>query len=136
MALFSFQDLKIELDVSEGGGLGDISAYVTELTGWTKDAVHEEITSAGDAADRWAYIGLIKKNEITLTGPYDDTANKLVAITKGGLGETRTLQITFDEGTDADVETVETIVTKVERNPQRDQFHQYSVTLRPTGAIS
>lgn len=136
MTVFGWPNLKIELDVSEGGALGDMSAYVTELGGWSKEAIVEEITGAGASVDSWAAVGITKKAEIVLTGPYDDIATKLVAVTKAGLGETRTLQLTFDVGTAADVEIVETIITKIERNATRDALHQYSVTLRPTGAIT
>jgi hypothetical protein len=138
MAVFGFPKLKIELDTASGGSLGDMSAYVTEISGWSKEAVLEEITSAADSNDRWATVGITRKSEITLTGPYDDTSAKLVHSTKDAsdLGETRTLQLTFDVGTAADVETVEAIIMKVERNPSRDALHTYTVTLRPTGAVS
>ena len=138
MALFGYPDLKIELDKTEGGALEDISIYVTEISGWSKEAIVQEITGAGDTVDRWAKVGIVKKGEIVLTGPYDDTADKLVNMTKDAsdLGETRTLALTFDGATAADVETVECIIQKVDRNPSRDALHQYSVTLRPTGAIS
>jgi hypothetical protein len=138
MALFGYPDLKIELDVSSGGALGNISAYVTEISGWSKERITQEITAAGDSDDRWADVGITKKGEIVLTGPYDNTADKLVDITKVStdLGETRTLQMTFDGSTAADVETVEAIIIKVERNPTRDALHNYSVTLRPTGAVT
>ena len=138
MALFGYPDLKIELDTTESGSLGDMSAYVTEISGWSVEAILEEITGAGDSADRWAKVGIIKKGEITLTGPYDDTSDKLVHATKddSDLGETRTLKLTFDGATVADVKIVECIIMKVDRNPSRDALHQYSVTLRPTGAIT
>lgn len=138
MGLFGFPDLKIELDDNTGGTLQDISAYVTEISGWSKEQIIQEITAAGDSDDRWANVGITRKGEIVLTGPYDDTANKLVDITKvaSDLGQTRTLQLTFDGATAADVETVEAIIMKVERNPSRDALHNYSVTLRPTGAVT
>lgn len=138
MALFGFPDLKIELDTTEGGSLGDLSSYVTEISGWTKEALVEEITASGDAVDRWAKVGIVKKGEITLTGPYDNTTDKLVHATKDAsdLGETRTLQLTFDGATAADVETVEAIIMRIERNPSRDALHAYSVVLRPTGAVT
>ena len=138
MAVFGFPDLKIELDVGTGGALGDISAYVTEIGGYSKEAVLQELTAAGDDDDRWGAVGITRKSEIVLTGPYDNTANKLVAITKAAaaLGGLRTLQLTFDGDTGADVETVECLIMKVERNPARDTLHNYVVTLRPTGAVS
>jgi len=138
MALFGWPDLKIELDTTSGGSLGDISAYVTEINGQSVEAILEEITAAGDSSDRWAAVGLTRSQEIVLTGPYDNTTDKLVDITEDNsdLGETRTLQLTWDGATAADVQTVEAIIAKVERNGARDQFHRYSVTLRPTGAWS
>ena len=85
MAVFGFPDLKIELDISSGGALGDISAYVTEISGWSKEAILQEITAAGDSDDKWSKVGITRKSEIVLTGPYDNTTDKLVDISKGGL---------------------------------------------------
>lgn len=136
MALFGWPQLKVELDVTVGGALGDISAYVTELGSWTKEALVEELTAVGDSTDRWAAVGFTQKAPIELTGPYDDTAAKLVAICRANLGNTLTLQLTFDLGTAQDVETVECIVQKIERTPARKAFTQFKVTLQPTGAIS
>lgn len=136
MALFGFPNLKIELDVSSGGALGDISAYVTSIGAWTKEALVEELTAAGDTTDRWAAIGFTQKSEITLEGPYDDVAAKLVAIGKANLGNTLTLQLTFDLGTASDVETCECIVSKVERLAAVKKLTQFKITLRPTGAVT
>lgn len=138
MATFGWPNLTIELDTTEGGSLGDMSAYITEFNGLSPEAVLEEITAAGDTSDRWAAVGLTRKNEITMTGPYDNTTDKLVHATKdaGDLGETRTLKVTYDTGAGADILIVEAIIMRVERNTQRDRLHQYTVTLRPTGAIS
>tara|TARA_Y100000310_G_C20414883_1_gene683820 strand:+ start:412 stop:828 length:417 start_codon:yes stop_codon:yes gene_type:complete len=138
MALFGYPDLKIRLDISTGGALGDMSAYITEISGYSKEAILQEITAAGDSDDRWAWTNLIKKGEIVLTGPYDNTADKLVVSTReaADLGAQRTLELTFDGATAADVETVECLISKVERIPSRDALHNYSVTLRPTGAIT
>lgn len=136
MTLFGFPDFKIELDVAEAGALGDISAYVTDFGGFSLEALVEEITAAGDDTDRWAALGFTQKSAITLGGPYDSTAAKLVAICSANLGKTLTLQMTFDGATAADVQAVETIVNKVERNPSKGKFTAFAVTLQPTGAIS
>ena len=113
MATFGFPDLKIELDTTEGGSLGDMSAYVTEISGWSKESLTEEITAAGDSADRWAKVGTVKKGEIVLTGPYDNTtrsaapaservavsgtvnryAQTLVSFTGSGSGESVTFAV-------------------------------------------
>lgn len=138
MATFGFPDLIVELDVSSGGALGDISLFVTEISDRSIEAILEEITAAGDTVDRWAAVGITKKSEITLTGPYDNTADKLVLITNqaGDVGETRTLQLTYDGATAADVLKVETIIKSTSHNASRDALHAYSVVLQPTGAIT
>ena len=134
MPLSAYPDLKIELDTS-GDVLTDISAYVTEINGYTVEQILEEITGAGDASDRWAKVGFEQKSEITLAGPMDDQANSLFAITKNGEGDTRTLKLTFDAAA-ADTRQVETIIRTADRNPSRGAFTKYMVTLRPTGAIT
>jgi hypothetical protein len=138
MARFGFPDLKIELDINSGGALGDISAYVTEISDRSIEAILEEITAAGDTVDNWAAVGITKKGEITLTGPYDNTADKLVLITNqaGDVGETRTLKLTYDGATAADVLIVEAIIKSTSHNASRDALHAYSVVLQPTGAIT
>lgn len=135
MALFGFPKLKIELD-NVGSAAQDISAYVTTINGYTVEQILEELSAAGDATDRWAAVGFEQKSEIVLAGPYDDTANKLVAITKDVEGSTRTFKLTFDVGTDADTRQVEAIIRTTSRNPARAAFTQYEVTLRPTGAVT
>lgn len=135
MAEFGYPDLTIELD-DDGGTLQDISSFVTSINGWTKEQIIEELTGAGDDTDRWAAIGFEMKQPVTLTGPYDDTSDGLVDLTKGAGGATRTLQLTFDGATAADVETVECIIQTISRNPSRGALTAYEVTLRPTGAIT
>ena len=138
MARFGFPDLIIEMDVSSGGALGNITAFVTEISDRSIEAILEEITAAGDTVDKWAAVGITKKGEITLTGPYDNTSDKLVLITNqaGDVGETRTLKLTYDGATAADVLIVETIIKSTAHNASRDALHAYSVVLQPTGAIT
>lgn len=136
MALKGWPELKVELDVAVGGALGDLSPYITAIGPWTKESLVEEITSAGDTTDRHAAIGFIQKSPIELSGPYDDVAAKLVAIGRANLGNTLTLQLTFDGATAADVETCEVIVNKVERAPSSKAFTQFKLTLIPTGAVT
>lgn len=132
----SFKDLKIELDTS-GAVLTDISQYVTGINGWSKERLLEEVTGAGETTDRWKPLGFLQKGEIELTGPYDDAAGGLVALTKDWSDDAeRTLQLTFDGATAADVESMEVLLQQVQRNPARGQLHEYVVTLRPTGAVT
>ena len=134
MGLEGFPDLKIELD-NASDVLKDISAFVTEINGYTVEQILEELTAAGDATDRWAAVGFEQKSEIVLSGPYDDQADSLVTITLDGEGNTRTLKLTFDAGA-SDTRQVETIIRTIERAPSRGAFHKYTVTLRPTGAVT
>ena len=135
MALFGYPDLIIELDDS-GSTARNVSSTVTTMSGHSIDSILEETTGAQGAEDEWAAVGVTKKGEITLSGPYDNTANKLVAITKGAAGSTRTLKLTFDGSTAADVLIVECIIKSIKRNPSRDALTQYEVVLQPTGAIT
>ena len=135
MPLEGFPDLKIELDASVGGALTDISAYVTEINGYTVEQILEELSAAGDATDRWAAVGFEQKSEIVLSGPYDDQANSLVAITLDGEGELRTLKLTFDAAA-TDTRQVECLIRIIDRAPSSGAFHKYTLTLRPTGAVT
>ncbi len=136
MANFAFPDLKIELDDS-GGTPQDISAFVTTINGWSKERIVEETTGAGDTTDKWKGIGFEQKGELELAGPYDDTALGMLAITKGWNDDSeRTIKLTFDDPTAADVEIVECLLKRTQRNPVRGVFHQWIVTLQPTGAIT
>lgn len=137
MPQYSYPELKIELDTTTGGALVDISKYVTSINGWSKERLAEELTGAGESTDRWGDVGFTMKGEVVLTGPYDDTAAGLVVVTRAwNDGLERTLQLTFDVGVAADVETVECLLIKVERNPKRGGMTEWVATLRPTGAVT
>ena len=134
MGLEGFPDLKVELD-NNSDALKDISAFVTEIGPYTVEELLEELSSAGDATDRWAAVGFEQKSEITISGPYDDQADGLVAITLDGEGDTRTLKLTFDAGV-SDTRQVECIIKSTSRAPSRGAFHKYTIVLQPTGAIT
>ena len=135
MTFAAFSNLKIELD-NNADALKDISAFVTEINGYTVEQILEEISSAGDSTDRWGVVGFEQKSEITLSGPYDDAADSLVAITLDGEGgSTRTLKLTFDGGA-SDTRQVECFIKSTERAPSRGAFTKYTIVLRPTGAVT
>lgn len=136
MATFGYKDLKIELD-SAALTLQNISAFVTSINGWSQERLVEELTAAGDTTDRYGAIGFLKKNDVQLTGPYDNTVNGLVDIAKNWQDDSqRTLKLTFDGATAADTRTVETLLSKWDRNPKRGALHEVILTLKPTGAIT
>ena len=134
MGLEGYPDLKIELD-NNSDALKDISAYVTEINGYTVEQILEELSAAGDSTDRWGVVGFEQKAEITISGPYDDQADSLVAITLDGEGDTRTLKLTFDVGA-SDTRQVECIIKSTERAPSRGAFTKFTIVLRPTGAVT
>ncbi len=137
MPLYAYKDLKIELDGTDGGALQNISAYVTSINGWSKEKLLEELTAAGDTTDRWGALGFTQKSDVVLTGPYDSTANSLLAIANTWTTDvTRTLRLTFDGAGALDVQNVECLLAKFERNPKRGAFHEVVVTMKPTGAIT
>lgn len=136
MARFAMSDLKIELDDAVPT-IRDISAFVTAINGWTKERIVEEVTGAGDSDDKWAGIGFLQKSEVELSGPYDDTTNGLLDIAKNWNDDSeRTLQLTFDGATALDVETVECLKVREVRAPSRGAFTQFTLVVRPTGAIT
>lgn len=135
MTLKGFANLKIELD-DEVPALQDISAYVTTVNGWTKEQILEELTSAGDADERWGCVGVGRVEPVVLTGPYDNTADGLWDVTRITWATARTLQFTFDMVGAADVQHIETYIKSVSINPERGKLHAVVVTLQPTGPVA
>jgi hypothetical protein len=135
MALKGFANLKIQLD-DETPALKDISAYVTTINGWTKEQLLEELTSAGDADERWGCVGIGKVEPVVLTGPYDNAADSLWDVTHTTWTQIRTLTITFDMAGAADVQSIETYIRSVDIKPERGKLHAVVVTLQPTGAVT
>jgi len=65
-----------------------------------------------------------------------DSVEVQYMLTKGAEGDTRTLKLTFDGVGATDVQTVECIISKTERKPERRTITKFIVTLRPTGAVT
>jgi len=135
MALKGFPNLKIEID-DEVPALNDVSAYVTTINGWTKEQFLEELTSAGNADERWGCVGFNKVDPVVLTGPYDNAADSLWDVTRITWATARTLTLTFDMAGAADVQSVETYIRSMSINPERGKLHAVVVTLQPTGAVT
>ena len=136
MPSYSYTALTIELD-DDGGSPQDISQYVTQINGWNVERLLEDVTGAGDDTDRWTALGFQQKNPVMLTGPYNDAADGLVDIVNQWTDDTeRTLTLTFDSPTAADVVNVECLLNRVQRNPARGRLTEFIVTLRPTGPIT
>jgi len=133
MARASFKDLTISLDKATVAK--DISAYVTAINGWSVERILEEITAAGDSDDKWAAVGILKKSEVVLSGPYDTTTDGLFDIASKWTDDSeQTLTLLFLAAGYS--QSVECLLSKLEIKPSRGAFHAVEVTLRPTGAIS
>ena len=121
------------MDVSSGGALGNISAYVTEISDRSIEAILEEITAAGDDQEAWVDVVFQRMEALTLAGPHNDAANSLFAITRDALGSTRTVKITI--GGSVTIEA-EMIIQTNNIGFSLKAKHAYSVTLQPTGTIT
>ena len=130
MALYGFPNLTLSLD-DETNNLRDISAYVTQINGWTKEQVLEELTAAGDDDERWGVVGLSGASPVVLSGPYDDTANGLYDCSWMAWETARTFRITLDAA-----QNIETYIESVEIVEERGKLAQVIVTLQPTGAVT
>lgn len=133
MTKYGSDDFTIEVDDDEGGTLTDISAYVDEYSGFEIQALTEESHAFGDSWVEHLYSGVRMAGDVTFTGFYDDVASGPNAIFAGQEGETRTLKLTWGS---TKTSTVETIVQQFTRTPNRGGSTRWSVTLRPTGAVT
>ena len=130
---YGSDDLVIEFDNS-GGTLVNMTAHVTEINGFSVQAVLEESTPFGVAWEESLFSGVKLADDVELTGFYDDTAaTGPDVIFGGGLGQTRTLQITWGA---AKTSSVEAIIAQYDRNPAVKESTKYTVTLKPTGAVT
>lgn len=133
MTKYGFSELVIKVDASEGGALQDMSAYVQTFNGWDIEAVLEEITAAGDAAEAWAKVGLKRGGEVVLGGYYDDTATTGPNAVFNAPGETRSLEITWG-GTKKT--SAEAIIRRYQRTSAKGELTKYEVTLQVTGVVT
>lgn len=138
MAKYGSNSLVIEVDSTEGGSLSDISQYVLSVNGVEVEAVMEESHTFGDSWFESLATGLRKMNDVELEGFYDDTATTgpnaiFVGVQDSPADGTRTLKFTWGG---AKTTTVEVFIAKYKRTATRGQLTRYSVTLRPTGAVT
>ena len=134
MAIRGYPDFIVELD-DDGGTLQDCSATVRGFSGLPKTRQVEEVTGANEDTDRHADVGITKKGQVTMSGPYDDRSNGLVELTEDSEGDTRTLRVDWN-GTGSNRQTVEAIIMSTDHNPNVDVLTQYQVVMQPTGAIT
>lgn len=132
MAKYAASNIVIEVDNS-GGSLVDMSQHVQEINGIDIEAVTEESHTFGDSWVEHLFASLKRTADIVLTGMYDDAATTGPNVIFNSLGDTRTFKITYGS---TKTTSVEAIITKYTRMPSRGALTKYSVTLRPTGAVT
>jgi hypothetical protein len=125
---------KVEFD-NAGGTLVDMSAYVTEISTVDKEALEEDVTYIGAGTEQHAAVGISRAAEITLSGPYDDTATTGPDAIFNAVGNTttRTLKITWG-GTKTT--SVETVIKSYKRVAKKGALTGYEVVLVPTGTVT
>jgi len=133
MTTYGSDDLTIEIDNSSGT-LVDMTSHITEINEVETEAALEESTPFGAAWATSLFSGVKLMAEIELTGFYDDTASTGPdVVIGGGLGDTRTVAVTWG-GTKKT--TVEAIITKYARIAKVKESTKYKATLTPTGAVT
>ena len=146
MTVRGFPNLKIELSTAASvltaanapasPNFTDISTFVTELTGWNQQRNFIDTTGAKDSFSKYDDVGIVQHPEITIAGPYNDAASSLVALLKGKTGDQRTIKLTWDDPSAADIQRVQVLVKSVGRNPRQNELTNFTVVLQPIGSIA
>lgn len=137
MAVYGPTNIIIKVDDS-GGVLRTMTPYILTINDVSIEAVMEESQSFGDAWRESLATGVRFMADINLGGLYDDTAATGPDVVFKGVASspteaTRTFEITYG-GTKTT--SVETLIQKYSRKPDRNGLTKYDVTLRPTGAVT
>ena len=112
-----------------------MSQYVQEIGGIEIEALTEDSGGFGDSWEEVLATGLKKVGGLTIKGIYDDTATTGPNVIWNAAGNTtsRTLKVTWGG---SKTTSVETIITKYVRAPQRGALTKFEVTLAATGAVT
>lgn len=138
MAKYGPSSITVEYDNS-GGTPVDITAYVLTINDVEVEELSEEVHPFGEQWESNMPVGVGRISDIELGGLFDDTAttgpDALFAgrIPEGPAATTRTLTITWGG---SKTTSVETYLTKYARQADRAAITRYTVTLKPTGAVT
>lgn len=132
MANYGTDDIAVVFDNSAGTTV-NVSQSILEINGVDVEAMIEESHTMGDSWVEQLFTGLRRGADITLRGFYDDDSDTGFDFMFKGVGETRTLQVTWG-GTKTT--TVETIIKNYRRLPTRGELTKGEVVLAPTGAFT
>lgn len=134
MANYTGADTIISFDAPDTS-LKDISAYVTDISGISIEAVLEETHTFGDSWVESMAAGLRKVGDITISGFYNDAGvdgPDFLFVTPGNT-VTKTLKVLFGA---AKYFQAETIIKSYTRTPIKGGLTKYSVVLTVTGTPS
>jgi hypothetical protein len=126
MAKSTPADIVVSYDAANGV-LQDISQYVQTLGGIELENLIEETHTFGDSYEESTPVGIARWAQIEIGGP-NDLFN--AALPTGPNDATRTL--TVEWGGNAST-SVETILIKYTRVPDRSALTKFSATLQPVG---
>jgi hypothetical protein len=139
MANYGPTSVVIKYDVTDGGALTDITAYVQTINGIDIEEIMEETRSLGDAWEEFLPVGVAKMAPIELSGLYDDASSPAPNVVFGGripagpAQVTRSFQVTWGS---TKTTSVETHLVKFTRTADKSALTRYSVTLQPTGTVT
>ena len=132
MSLYGSSQVKIEIDVTDGGSLGDITPYVTKLGDVTINRGAVESTPFGVSFPEYLAGVLRDCGEITVEGFFNDAAAPAPnAVFNGTHAVTRSFKITWG----VKYTSGECWITDYKRGSEVGGYVTYSATLRTTGTI-
>ena len=137
MAKYGQADADIKIDISDGGALTSIKAYVDTINGVKVFKPTEQSDTFGDSWEEALQTGIRRLDPIEIEGFYDDTAStgpdavlNVAAVTHAA---TRTLEVTYGSTKKS---TVEVWITSYERLFSRGRLTRYKAVLQPTGSVT
>lgn len=125
-----------DVDITFGGT--SIKNYVRTINGVSIESIMEESHAFGDTWFESLATGNKKAADIVLGGFYDDTATTgpdalFVTTASGPSTSSTSLVITYGS---TKTSTVSVFIVKYDRTLSLGKLHGFSVTLRPTGAVT
>ena len=141
MTKYGSASIKVEFDLATADTLQDMTAYCTELNGFSIKGQIDETTCFGDTYVKRAYSGFKEVDTITIGGYYDDTATTgpeavfndvgcAATVHSSGL---RTLKITWGS---TKTSSVPCIIESYSRRPDLKGLTRFEVTLQPAGVVT
>lgn len=132
MATYGSNSVKVEIDVSVGGALQDITASVTNLSGIKLNWGTVESTPFGVAFPEHLATAMKTYSDITIDGFYEDTATTGMhaLFSAGGV---RSFKLTYGN---SKYTSCEVLIVDYERTPGVGKLTGFKVTLKPTGTVT